>query len=167
VSVNVAGAVIVRRLEFRVPLLVGLGLTVLGALGFATFDASTPDWQSLAFMALLGMGIGPTLSGLQIAVSRIVAPAQIGAAMGTLMLLRQIGASIAIAGATVLYERGLGSASSTAHAAVATGHAVSLVAIAGAGVAAAALVALPRGGGRLGAAPARSSPSAPMAAAAG
>ena len=42
-------------------------------------------------MALIGLGIGPALSGLQIAMQRTVAPAAIGAAMGTLLLLRQVG----------------------------------------------------------------------------
>ncbi|HEY6891830.1 MAG TPA: MFS transporter, partial [Solirubrobacter sp.] len=59
VSVNVAGMLIARRLEFRGTVLAGAGLAALGALGFATFDASTPDWQSLLFMALMGLGIGP------------------------------------------------------------------------------------------------------------
>ena len=54
VSVNVAGALIARRLEFRGTVLAGAGLAALGALGFATFDASTPDWQSLIFMGLIG-----------------------------------------------------------------------------------------------------------------
>ena len=51
----------------------------------------------------------------------------------------------------MLYERGRGGGGS--HAAVATGHAVFLVALAGAGIVTAALVALPRGGGRLAPAP--------------
>src|SRR5262249_1823992 len=38
-SVNVAAAVIVRRGEYRAPILAGLLLLGLGALGFATFDA--------------------------------------------------------------------------------------------------------------------------------
>src|SRR3954466_11649770 len=78
VSVNVAGMLIGRRLEFRGTVLAGAGLAAVGALGFATFDASTPDWQSLVFMALMGLGIGPALSGLQIALQRSVRPAQIG-----------------------------------------------------------------------------------------
>jgi EmrB/QacA subfamily drug resistance transporter len=159
VSVNVAGAVIARRLQFRVPIIGGLALAALGALGFATFGPSTPDWQSLGFMALLGLGIGPTLSGLQIAMSRSVAPARIGAAMGTLMLLRQIGASIAIAAATALYARGLGAGAPDGHAAVATGNAVFLVALGGAAIAALALASMPRGAGRL-AAPAAPLPQA-------
>ena len=38
-SVNVAGMVIARRLEFRGTVVAGAGLAALGALGFATFDA--------------------------------------------------------------------------------------------------------------------------------
>jgi EmrB/QacA subfamily drug resistance transporter len=145
VSVNVAGAVIARRLEFRTPLLAGAALATLGALGFVTFDASTPDWQSLIFMGLIGLGIGPTFSGLQIAISRSVTPARIGAALGTLMLLRQIGASVALAVAGSLYARGL----HNGQPAVATGHAVFAVTLTGAAIAALALLSLPRGGGRL------------------
>jgi EmrB/QacA subfamily drug resistance transporter len=149
VSVNVAGMVIVRRLEFRMPLLAGAALAALGALGFATFDASTPDWQSLLFMGLIGLGIGPTLSGLQIAMQRSVAPPAIAGAMGTLMLLRQIGASLALAAAATLYAHGLPIAPGPAQAAPATGHAVFLVTLAGSAIAALALLALPRGAGRL------------------
>ena len=44
-------------------------------------------------MALIGIGVGPTLSGLQIAIQRTVAPAaDRRARMGTLLLLRQVGA---------------------------------------------------------------------------
>ena len=46
------------------------GLAALGALGFGTFDAGTPMWQGLVFMALIGLGVGPALSGLQIALQR-------------------------------------------------------------------------------------------------
>jgi EmrB/QacA subfamily drug resistance transporter len=163
VAVNVGAALIMRRMEFRVPLLAGLCVAALGAVGFATFDASTPDWQSLVFMALLGLGIGPMLSGAQIALTRIVAPARIGAALGTLMLLRQIGASLAFAVATALYVRGLGPGGSDA--AAATGDAVFLVALGGAALAALALLTLPRGGGRLAPAPApRSTPAVAAAA---
>ena len=66
---------IVKRGEYRTPILCGLGVAALGGLGFATFDATTPDWQSLVFMGLIGLGVGPVLSGLQIAMQRTVAPA--------------------------------------------------------------------------------------------
>jgi EmrB/QacA subfamily drug resistance transporter len=150
VSVNMAGAVIARRGEYRAPILTGLGVAVLGGLGFATFDASTPEWQSLAFMGLMGLGLGPVLSGLQIAMQRTVAPQAIGAAMGTLLLLRQVGASVALACAETIYASGLHDDG----AAAATGTAVCAVLVAGAIVAAAALVTLPRTATRLAVAPA-------------
>jgi EmrB/QacA subfamily drug resistance transporter len=144
-SVNVAGIVIARRLEFRGAVLTGAGLAALGALGFATFDASTPDWQSLIFMGLIGLGIGPALSGLQIALQRSVSPAQIGGAMGTLLLLRQVGGAVALASAETVYRSGL-----HGHpAAVATGTGVLAISLTGSLIAAAALLSLPRGAGRL------------------
>src|SRR5690242_14090624 len=98
-AVNAGAQVIVRTGAVRRVLLAGYGLAALGALGFATFDASTPDWESLLFMALLGLGIGPALSGTQIALTRTVTPRDMGAAMGTLLLSRQIGGAIALASA--------------------------------------------------------------------
>lgn len=149
VSVNVVGAVIARRLEFRTPLLIGAGLAAAGAAGFATFDAAMPDWQSLVLMGLIGVGVGPTLSGLQIAIQRIVAPASIGAAMGTLMLLRQIGASIALTAAATLYAGGLHGGPELAKSAVSTGYAIFVVTLLGTAIAAIALLSLPRGANRL------------------
>ncbi|MCW2986890.1 MAG: major facilitator superfamily 1, partial [Conexibacter sp.] len=128
VSVNAGAAVIVARLEFRTPILIGLGLVAAGAIGFATFDASTPDGVSLIFMGLLGVGVGPLLSGLQIALQRTVAPADIGAAMGTLLLLRQTGGAVALAAAETVYASRL---HATGDAATATGSGVFVVALAG------------------------------------
>jgi hypothetical protein len=144
--------VIVRRLEFRTPLLVGLGLVALGALGFSTFDAGTPDGLSLLFMGLLGVGVGPSLSGLQIALQRAVKPQEIGAAMGTLLLLRQIGGAVALSAAETVYATKLHDAGPSG-AAGATGTAVFVVALAGAALAALALLTLPRGASRLPALP--------------
>ena len=128
-------------------MLVGAGLTALGALGFATFDASTPDWQSLVFMGLMGVGMGPALSGLQIALQRSVRPEQIGGAMGTLLLLRQVGGAVALASAETVYRAG-------DDPAVATGMGVFTIGLVGTAIAAAALIALPRAAGRLPAPPA-------------
>ena len=87
-------------------MLAGAGLTALGALGFATFDASTPDWQSLVFMGLMGVGMGPALSGPADRAAALGAPEQIGGAMGTLLLLRQVGGAVALASAETVYRAG-------------------------------------------------------------
>ncbi|WP_037502437.1 MFS transporter [Solirubrobacter soli] len=145
ISVNVAGMLISKRLEFRGTVLAGAGLAALGALGFATFDANTPDWQSLLFMALMGLGIGPALSGLQIALTRTLRPQQIAGGMGALLLLRQVGGAIALAGAETVYRSSLHSHTP----AVSTGTGVLAIGLVGSLIAALALASLPRGAGRL------------------
>jgi EmrB/QacA subfamily drug resistance transporter len=137
VSVNVAGGVIAKRGEYRTVVLAGLALLGLGALGFATFDADTPRWESGLFMALIGLGVGPQLSGLQIALTRTLAPHRIAGGLGTLMLLRQLGAAVALAAAETIYARG-------DDPAVATGTGIVVIALVGAVVASAALLAVPR-----------------------
>lgn len=155
VSVNVGAALIVRRLEFRRVLLVACLLTMVGAVGFSSFDAGTPDWQSLLFMAFLGFGVGPLFSGIQIAIQRSVAPAQIGAAMGTLLLLRQVGGAVALAAAETVYVSRLhgGGGGGIDASAAATGAGVFAIALTGAALAALALLSIPRGGGRIPAPP--------------
>lgn len=150
VSVNLGAIAIAKTLALRRVLLGACLLAALGALGFATFGADTPDWQSLLFMALLGVGIGPALSGLQIAMQRTVAPAQIAGALGTLMLVRQVGGSLALATASTVYAARL----SGGDAASATGAGVFAVALGGTVLAAVALIALPRSCARLPALPA-------------
>jgi hypothetical protein len=100
-------------------------------------------------MGLIGFGIGPALSGLQIALQRAVAPAQIGAAMGTLLLMRQVGGAVALAAAETIYVAGLHGHAGAAPAATATGSGVLVVGLAGSAIAAAALFSLTRRGGRL------------------
>nr|WP_282600117.1 MFS transporter [Patulibacter sp. SYSU D01012] len=155
VAVNVGPVAMLRARSLRGPLLVACAVAGVGGAGFATFGAGTPRWQLLACMALLGAGIGPTLSGLQIGLRMALPPEQVGGAIGALLLLRQIGGSVAIAAAaTVLGAR------ADAGPAAATGDALAVVALAGTAVAAVALVAL-----RPGAVPMPARPSAEAAAA--
>lgn len=153
VSVNLAAAIITRRLEYRLTLLAGGALALLGAGSFLAFDAHTPGWWTTAGMALLGLGVGPMFSGLQIATQRTVAPARLGTTMGALILLRQVGASLAIAAAGAVYSAGRSHG-----AAVATGHAVAVIGILGTLVAVAALAALPARATRLAPLPAAAPP---------
>lgn len=137
ISVNVAGGVIATRGEYRTVVLGGMVLLVIGALGFATFDASTPRWESLTFMALIGLGVGPQLSGLQIAMMHTVEPHRIAGGLGSLMLLRQVGAAVALAAAETMYVRG-------EDPAVAVGTSIVVIALVGAAIASAALLSVPR-----------------------
>ncbi|MEV4423700.1 MFS transporter, partial [Patulibacter sp. NPDC049589] len=96
VAVNVGATVVDRTRALRATLLCGCALTAAGALGFATFGDGSPDWYAMAFMGLLGAGMGPALSGVQIALQRTLPAARVGGAIGTLLLLRQLGGSVAL-----------------------------------------------------------------------
>src|SRR3954453_20985569 len=96
-ATTVAASAINRWQQWRWTVLIGTGLAALGALGFGTFDAGTPVWQGLVFMALIGFGVGPALSGLQIALQRSVVPTAVAGALSTLILVRQVGGAIALA----------------------------------------------------------------------
>ena len=98
---------IARRLEFRGTVLAGAGLAALGALGLRDLRrVARPTGRACSSWALMGLGIGPALSGLQIALQRSVRPEQIGGAMGTLLLLRQVGGAVALASAETVYRAG-------------------------------------------------------------
>jgi hypothetical protein len=142
-ATTLAASAINRWQQWRLPVLIGTGLA---ALGFGTFDTRTPVWQSLMFMALIGLGVGPALSGLQIALQRSVVPTAVAGTLSTLILGRQVGGAIALAAADTVYTTSTGAGSP---AATATGTGVLVVALTGAAVAAGALLLRPRGSGRL------------------
>ena len=146
IAVNVGAAVISRRNAFRGTLVVANAGVALGALGFTPFDASSPAALPLLLMSLIGAGVGPNLSGLQIAVQRTVAAKDLGAAMGALLLGRQVGGALALAAAETIYVGRLRAGDSTE---AATGWSIFVVATAGAVVAVLALVTLRRGADQL------------------
>ena len=151
IAVNLGAAAIARRNAFRGTLLLANGAVALGALGFTAFDTSSPAALPLLLMALIGAGVGPNLSGLQIAVQRTVRPMDLGAAMGALLLGRQLGGALALAAAETIYVGRLQAGASTESA---TGWSIFVVAAAGAVVAALALLTLRRGTDRIPAPPA-------------
>ena len=152
IAVNLGAAAVARRNAFRGTLLVANGVVALGALGFTVFDASSPEALPLILMALIGAGVGPNLSGHQIAVQRTVAPTDLGAAMGALLLGRQLGGALALAAAETIY---VGRLHAGASAEAATGWSIFVVAAAGASVAALALLTLRRDTDRIPAPPAK------------
>jgi hypothetical protein len=93
-----------------------------------------------------GFGVGPALSGLEIALQRSVVPTAVAGALSTLILVRQVGGANALAAADTVYSAGTRAGSP---AATATGTGVLVVTLTGAALAAGALGLLPRGSGRL------------------
>ncbi|MFJ4963813.1 MDR family MFS transporter [Streptomyces sp. NPDC088729] len=83
-----------------------LGAAVLAAAGSALFTqlglgTSLPAMS--IWMLLIGLGIGPTLSGLTLVTQSAVEPGDIGTASSNITFFRQIGGSVALAIAGSLY----------------------------------------------------------------
>ncbi|MEW2274654.1 MDR family MFS transporter [Streptomyces griseofuscus] len=83
-----------------------LGGTVLAGAGAALFTRlalDTPLLTMSLWMLLIGLGIGPMLSGLTIVIQANVGPADLGTASSNITFFRQIGGSIALAIGGSLY----------------------------------------------------------------
>ncbi|GAA3136033.1 hypothetical protein GCM10010466_28510 [Planomonospora alba] len=149
----VTGALIARSRRHKPWLVAGTVLMTAGALLCSGITATTPGPVLAVWMALLGLGMGPMLSGLTVAIQFSVPPRFIGTASANLTFFRQIGGSVALAFAGTLYasvvrEEAPPHGPAAAHAA-ATATVIPWLAAAGALLALVALAALP--GGRIGA----------------
>ncbi|MFJ2031468.1 MDR family MFS transporter [Streptosporangium sp. NPDC087985] len=147
----ITGALISRTRRYKPWLIAGPFLIALGALLCAGLTVETPGLALAGWMALLGLGMGPMLSGLTVAVQYAVPARFIGTASANLTFFRQIGGSVALALAGTLYasvvrDEAPAHGLTAAHAA-ATATVIPWLAAGGAIVAIAALVTLP--GGRI------------------
>jgi EmrB/QacA subfamily drug resistance transporter len=130
------------------PWLVGAPfLIAAGALLCSGLVVETPTWSLVIWMGLMGLGIGPMLSGLTVAVQYSVPPSYIGTASANLTFFRQIGGSVALAVAGTAYtsvvrDQGATHAITEAHAAAAA-TVIPWLGVVGAVVALVALVFLP------------------------
>lgn len=140
IGVNVGAAAVARRRDVRRPLLGAACLATLGAGLFLFLGDDSAPALPVAAMTVLGLGVGPALSGLQVALTGTVAPPGLAAAFGTLLLGRQVGGCLAMAAGDALYRAGGPDDSPAA----ATGFAIAVVTATGALLACAALVRLPR-----------------------
>ncbi len=138
VGVNVGVGLIQSRGRYVV-VLVGASAVVMAAAGGFRVWVGGDLYAHMAVLALLGLGMGPALSGLQMVIGRVVAPEDLGAAMGALLLARQVGGAVALAGGEALYDVRVAAGTSPMQA---TGLSVAVIAAGGAAVAGIALLGL-------------------------
>ncbi|MFC9652708.1 MFS transporter [Streptomyces sp. NPDC056937] len=98
-----AGTLISGTGRYRPWLLGAAVLAAAGSLLFTQLTLDTGPWTMSAWMILIGLGIGPMLSGLNLVIQATVDPADIGTASSNITFFRQIGGSIALAVAGTLY----------------------------------------------------------------
>ncbi|HEY1179175.1 MAG TPA: MFS transporter [Phytomonospora sp.] len=144
-----ASVLITRTFRYKALLAGSAVLLVAGTVLFGQLEHGTSALETGIWMAVIGLGVGPMLSGLTIAVQGTVEPRHIGLATGKLSFFRQIGGSVALALAGTLYiqdvedaapVRGLAEAASGA-----TGSVLAWVGGIGAAVMLLALLAAPGG----------------------
>ncbi|WP_214408817.1 MDR family MFS transporter [Sphaerisporangium fuscum] len=143
------GMLMGRTRRYKPWLIAGPFLIAVGAVLCSGLTAGTSTWALTGWMVLMGLGIGPMLSGLTVAVQFSVPPRYIGTASANLTFFRQIGGSVALAAAgpayaTIARDQASVHGITQAHAA-ATATVVPWLAVAGAAIALVALVFLPGG----------------------
>ncbi|TMR31659.1 MFS transporter [Nonomuraea zeae] len=141
------GALMSRTKLYKPWLVVAPFLLAAGALLCANLTLGTSGVVLAGWMLLLGLGMGPMLSGLTVAAQQSVEPQYIGTASANLTFFRQIGGSVALAIGGTLYTstvtaeapvHGLAAAHASAAAAV-----IPALGVVGALIALVALVAMP------------------------
>ncbi|ACY95829.1 MULTISPECIES: MDR family MFS transporter [Thermomonospora] len=98
-----AGAIIGATRRYKLLLASVQLLTGIGAVCFLWLEADTPLPVLSVWMATLGLGIGPMLSGLTITVQNSVPIEHIGTATGKVTFFRQIGGAVALTFAGSIY----------------------------------------------------------------
>ncbi|MFC6087296.1 MDR family MFS transporter [Sphaerisporangium aureirubrum] len=144
----VTGALIGRTRRYKPWLLAAPFLSVVGAVLCTRLAVDTPSWALVGWMVLMGLGVGPMLSGLTVAIQSSVPPEHIGTASANLTFFRQVGGSVALAIAGTLYTTVVRDQAVTHHTleqahAAAAASVIPWLAAVGAAVAVIALIFLP------------------------
>ncbi|MGJ9413590.1 MDR family MFS transporter [Aeromicrobium sp. CF4.19] len=91
-----SGQLITRTGRLKPFLVTGSVLLVLGLGLLATVDHSTPEWHTMIFMVLMGLGMGMLLQNYVLAVQNTVGVSQVGAASSSVMFFRSLGGTIGV-----------------------------------------------------------------------
>jgi EmrB/QacA subfamily drug resistance transporter len=92
-----AGILVSRTGKFRWLITGALAILSVGLLLFTNLHATTDTLVLWAWMFLVGLGVGPTLSVFTIVVQASVPFSRLGVATGNLVFFRQVGGSVGLA----------------------------------------------------------------------
>jgi EmrB/QacA subfamily drug resistance transporter len=106
ISATASGQIVARTHRYKALIFVSLLLLAAGLFLLTNLRADTDRPLLWLWMAIAGVGIGPSFAVFTLVVQNAVAPAQIGTATGSLTFFQQIGGTVGltIAG-TILAER--------------------------------------------------------------
>jgi MFS family permease len=103
ITLIISGQSISRTGRYRIFPIIGTALATVGLGLLATVDPATPTPVLLAYLLLLGFGIGMTMQVMMLVAQNGAPHADLGTATSTVTFLRQIGASagVAVVGAMI------------------------------------------------------------------
>jgi EmrB/QacA subfamily drug resistance transporter len=103
---SVTTGILISRIGRYKQILVGsMIFLVLGAFLMTHLTAGTNDAPLWFWMFIVGIGIGPSMSGFTVVIQSTAPPSQMGVATSTLTFLRQIGGSVGLAIAGTLFSQ--------------------------------------------------------------
>jgi DHA2 family multidrug resistance protein len=102
------GGNITDRIGARIPVVVGLGIMGVAALGFANISLTTPSTVIAVVVAVQGFGNGLALTPNQVNGMKALPPSLLARGTAVRSSIRQIGASLGVAAMTALMTARLG-----------------------------------------------------------
>lgn len=108
-----SGRVAARTGKYRIYPILGGALATVGALALLVLDLGTPLWLASGLGVIGGAGVGFTAQASMLITLSSAPPRDMGAASGTVTLLRTIGGSLGIAALGALFAADLGDAHAT------------------------------------------------------
>jgi MFS family permease len=103
ITLIISGQLISRSGRYRIFPIMGTALATGGLALLGTVDPATPTPVMLAFLLLIGFGVGMTMQVMMLVAQNSAPRADLGTATSTVTFLRQIGAStgVAVVGALI------------------------------------------------------------------
>ncbi|EFQ82535.1 transporter, major facilitator family protein [Aeromicrobium marinum DSM 15272] len=97
VGTVVSGRLITRYGRWKRFLVTGSALLVVGFGLLATVDHTTPEWHTMVFMAVVGLGMGMMLQNFVLAVQNTVDVREVGSASASVAFFRSLGGAVGVA----------------------------------------------------------------------
>ncbi|MPY84659.1 MAG: DHA2 family efflux MFS transporter permease subunit [Actinophytocola sp.] len=97
VSTTIIGRFTAKTGRYKIAPVIGTLLISLGALLFAQLAWNSPLWQPMAYMAVIGMGLGGCMQTLVIAVQNAGPRSDMGMSTAAATFFRQIGGTMGVA----------------------------------------------------------------------
>jgi MFS family permease len=92
-----AGNIIGRTGRYRIVVLAGVSLTMIGIFLMARMDPNTPQSVVIRNMVIAGLGMGSVMPVYTLAVQNVAPPANMGSATASVQFFRSIGGTVGVA----------------------------------------------------------------------